>query len=256
MALNLPFLTKDNKDTSTKKPIQEFIAQVKTGGMARTNRFAISFTPPKTNTNKPYITGVSPTDLRRVILFCDHVDLPGINYSTVQNRTFGEFRETPYEKLYDNISMSFYVDIDMKVKLLFDSWMNSIQDTITRTYSYYDQYTTDMTIEVQDINDNTRYQVKLFECYPKSIGNISLDSAAKDVMKLTVNMQYKYWQSEAKSQLPNGQKVDAGMLDKFTKDFSGFQQSLNNVVGAQAGNFVTGAIGSYGVTKLPGLLKF
>jgi hypothetical protein len=45
-------------------------------------------------------------------------------------------------------------------------------------------------------------------------------------------------------------------LDRFTKDFSGFQQSLNNTIGANAGNFVTGAIGSYGVTKLPGLLKF
>lgn len=236
--------------------IKDFISQVKKGALARTNRFAISFTPPTANTSKPYITGASPEDLRKVILFCDQVQLPGINFSTVQNRTFGEFRETPYEKLYDNISMSFYVDNDMKVKLLFDQWMNSIQDTQTRTFSYYDQYTTDMSIEVQDINDKTRYQIKLFECYPKSIGNIQMDYAAKDVMKLTVNMQYKYWVSEGKSVLPNGQTVSTGLIDKFTKDFSGFQQSLNNVIGAQAGNFVTGAIGSYGVTKLPGLLKF
>lgn len=236
--------------------IKDFISQVKKESLSRTNRFAISFTPPKTNTTKPYITGASPVDLRRVILFCDQVQLPGVNFSTVQNRTFGEFRETPYEKLYDTVNMSFYVDTDLKVKLLFDGWINSIQDTITRTFSYYDQYTTDMTIEVQDINDKSRYQMKLYECYPKSISSISMDYSAKDVMKLNVTMQYKYWTSEPKAALPNGQTINPGLIDKFTKDFSGFQQSLNNVIGAQAGNFVTGAIGSYGVTKLPGLLKF
>jgi hypothetical protein len=235
--------------------IKDFISEIKKGALARSNRYAISFTPP-TNAQKAYIGGVEPATLRKTILFCDQVQLPGLNLSTVQNRTFGEFRETPYEKLFDNITMSFYVDNDMKVKSLFDNWMGSIQDPTTRTFRYYDQYTTDMTIEVQDINDKTRYQVKLFECYPKTIGAIQMDYASKEVMKLSITMQYKYWTSEPKSLLPNNQTVSSGLIDRFTKDFSGFQQSLNNTIGAGAGNFVTGAIGSYGVTKLPGMLRF
>lgn len=235
--------------------IKDFITEIKKGALARSNRYAISFTPP-TNAQKAYIGGVEPNTLRKAILFCDQIQLPGLNLSTVQNRTFGEFRETPYEKLFDNITMSFYVDNDMKVKYLFDNWMAAIQDPITRTFRYYDQYTTDMTIEVQDINDKSRYQVKLFECYPKTIGAIQMDYAAKEVMKLSVTLQYKYWTSEPKSPLPNNQAVSSSLIDKFTKDFSGFQQSLNNAIGSNAGNFVTGAIGSYGVTKLPGLLKF
>lgn len=235
--------------------IKDFISEIKKGALARSNRYAIMFTPP-TNAQKAYIGGVEPTTLKKAILFCDQIQLPGLNLSTVQNRTFGEFRETPYEKLFDNITMSFYVDNDMKVKYLFDNWMASIQDPITRTFRYYDQYTTDMTIEVQDINDKSRYQVKLFECYPKTIGAIQMDYASKEVMKLSVTMQYKYWTSEPKSALPNNQAVSSSLIDKFTKDFSGFQQALNNTIGSNAGNFVTGAIGSYGVTKLPGLLKF
>jgi hypothetical protein len=235
--------------------IKDFISEIKKGALARSNRYAIMFTPP-TNAQKAYIGGVEPNTLKKTILFCDQIQLPGLNLSTVQNRTFGEFRETPYEKLFDNITMSFYVDNDMKVKSLFDNWMGAIQDPVTRTFRYYDQYTTDMTIEVQDINDKSRYQVKLFECYPKTIGAIQMDYAAKEVMKLSVTMQYKYWTSEPKSPLPNNQAVSSGLIDKFTKDFSGFQQSLNNTIGSNAGNFVTGAIGSYGVTKLPGLLKF
>lgn len=235
--------------------IKDFISEIKKGALARSNRYAIMFTPP-TNAQKAYIGGVEPNTLKKAILFCDQIQLPGLNLSTVQNRTFGEFRETPYEKLFDNITMSFYVDNDMKVKSLFDNWMGAIQDPVTRTFRYYDQYTTDMTIEVQDINDKSRYQVKLFECYPKTIGAIQMDYAAKEVMKLSVTMQYKYWTSEPKSPLPNNQAVSGSLIDKFTKDFSGFQQSLNNTIGSNAGNFVTGAIGSYGVTKLPGLLKF
>lgn len=235
--------------------IKDFISEVKKGALARSNRYAVSFTPP-TNVQKAYLTGVEPSTLRKTILFCDQIQLPGLNLSTVQNRTFGEFRETPYEKLFDNINMSFYVDNDMKVKSLFDSWMASIQDPTTRTFRYYDQYTCDMTIEVQDLNDKTRYQCKLFECYPKTIGAVQMDYASKDVMKLSITMQYKYWTAEPKSVLPNDQTVSTGLIDRFTKDFTGFQQSLNNVIGSNAGNFVTGAIGSYGVTKLPGLLRF
>lgn len=249
MALNLPFLTKNapRDATTANKPINRFIAEIKGGALARTNRFAVLFTPP---------AGVNPADLQKVLLFCDQVQLPGANYSTVQNRTYGEFRETPYEKIYDNISMSFYVDNDMKVKALFDDWMNVISNPVTRTYNYYNKYITNMVIEVQDLNDNTRYEVTLWECYPKGISSIQMDYASKDVMKLQVNMQYKYWTATPMTQLADGQKVPLTLMDKFTKNFTGFQEALNKTIGASAGNFLTGAAGAYGVSKLSGLLKF
>ncbi len=248
MALNLPFITKDTtRDKSTAKPIQDFISQVKSGAMARSNRFAILFTPP---------SGVDPSGLVKTLLFCDQVQLPGLNLSTVQNRTFGEFREVPYEKLFDNINMSFYVDNDLKVKALFDDWMNAIQDPVTRSFNYYDKYTTNMVIQVQDINDKTRYEVTLYECYPKNIGAVQMDQASKDVMKLNITLQYKYWTSSTVAPLANGQEVSTSLIDKFRRNYDVFQQELNKLVGDRAGNFITGSAITYGVTKLPGLLKF
>jgi hypothetical protein len=247
MALNLPFLTRDNTDSSTRKPIQEFISQVKSGGMARTNRYAVLFTPP---------SGVSPASLQKIMLFCDQVQLPGANFSTVQNRTFGEFREVPYERIYDNITMSFYVDTEMKVKELFDNWQNVIANPQTRTYNYYNNYITNMVIEVQDLNDNTRYAVTLWECYPKTVGSIQLDYNSKDVMKISIGMQYKYWTAEPVSPIGDGEQVPATWYDKMMKNFTGFQETINNTLGTRAGNFVTGSALTYGVTKLPGLLKF
>lgn len=248
MALNLPFSTKDTtrENNPNAKPIQNFVAQVKSGGIARTNRYAVSITPPISLQSGP---------LQNILLFCDQVQLPGANYSTVQNRTFGEFREVPYEKLYDSLTMSFYVDTDMKVKQLFDNWLNIISSPETRTYNYYNNYISKIVVEVQDINDKKRYQMTLEECYPKNIGTIQLDYASKDVMKLTVQMQYKYWSATPVSDLPNDQVISTNLIDKFTNNFTGFQESLNKTLGA-AGTFATGAIMSYGVTRLPSLLRF
>jgi hypothetical protein len=249
MALNLPFLSKDTarKDAKPNK-INQFISEVKTGALARTNRFAVEMRPPG---------GINPGNLRRILLFCDSVQLPGINYSTVQNRTFGEFREVPYEKLYEPINLTFYVDNDLIVKKMFDDWMSLISNPDRRTFEYYKNYIAPkFVIEVQDINDKTRYQVELFEAYPKNVNAVSLDNASKDVMKLTVNMQYKYWKQKEISQLADDQKISTSLIDKMTNNFTGFQETLNRTLGTTAGNFVTGSVLSYGVTKLPGLLKF
>ena len=59
MALNLPFLTKDSPRGNPKpRSINDFISQVKSGGLARQNRFAVLFTPP---------SGVNPQALQKVL---------------------------------------------------------------------------------------------------------------------------------------------------------------------------------------------
>ena len=72
MALNLPFLNKNTERKDGKpKPINQFISEIKTGGLARSNRFAVMFSPP---------TGMNTGELQKLLLFCDTIQLPGINY--------------------------------------------------------------------------------------------------------------------------------------------------------------------------------
>ena len=212
---------------------KNFISEIKSQGLARTNRFAVLFTPP---------TSVNPANLRKTLLFCDQASLPGVNFSTVQNRSYGEVREVPYEKLFDTCQLTFHVDKDMMVKSLFDQWIQSIQNPVTRTYSYYNDYITNMQIEVQDLADNTRYEMTLYEAYPKTIGAISLSNESKDTMKLTVTFQYKYWTSSSIQQIGNGQKINKNFMDKFNAGFTGFQAALNKGLGETGGSFVTGYV--------------
>lgn len=218
--------------------IQDFISEIKRGAIARTNRYAVFFTPPVAidGEGKP----VSP-DFgagRKILMFCDSAQLPGINISTTQNRTYGEFREIPYEKLFDNVTLSFYVDQDMKVKQLFDEWVNGIQNPKSRTFNYYNNYTTKMTIDVQDINDKTRYTMTLHECYPKTISNIQLDASSKDIMKMSVSMQYKYWTSSTVSVLNEDSIIKTQSINSYTRDFSGYQRTLNRTLIEQGGDFL------------------
>lgn len=220
---------------SNKNRNRDFISEIKTIGLARTNRFTVNLTPPASN----------PATTRRVMLFCETASLPGLNYATTQNRSFGEFREVPYDKLFENITLRFHVDKNMEVKKLFDNWMHMIQNPITRTFNYYNEYTTDMVVEVQDLQDLSTYQVQLYEVYPKSIGSVSLDAEAKDTMRMDVSFQYKYWMSNGIQETLSGQKLTTDQVDKYYKDFSGFQEKLKKGLGERGYGIATGVVGQY-----------
>lgn len=172
--------------------LQEFTSIIKKNGLMRTARYTVEMGRPEIMSRFNY----SSVDAETIAILCDQVQVPGLNYSTTANLSYGETREIPYTRLYDNITMSFYVDNDMLTKKYFDDWLFSIQNPVTRTFNYYNQYTTDIIIKVEDLNNESPYAVKLFECYPKNISAISLDYSTRDVMKLSLTMAYKYWTSE------------------------------------------------------------
>jgi hypothetical protein len=226
--------------------LREFISNVKSGGIMKSSRYSVFMSVP---------TGMSGiSDLRKLLLFCSETQLPGLNLSTTQVRTFGEFREAPYEKLYDNINMSFYVDQAMEVKTFFDNWMTLIQGK-NRKFEYYDNYVTDIQIYVEDARDDSRYVVKLYECYPKTISPVSVNYDNKEAMKLQVSMNYKYWESYP---LAASTKPEPGPWDflnkfptinnrpagEFLSDFGGFQSAFNNTF-PETQNVTTGVTSIY-----------
>jgi hypothetical protein len=169
--------------------ISDFVTSI-SSGIARTNRFSIVMDLPWAALPVNEITPFS--ELR---ILCDQVQLPGLNVNTAPIRTFGEIRETPYELAYEPIQFTFYSDAGMNINAYFSEWIKNIQNPTRRSFRYYDDYTCkQMQIMVQDTEDDNRYQVNLYEVYPKSIGSVQLDYGSKDVMKFTVTMIYKYWE--------------------------------------------------------------
>jgi hypothetical protein len=215
---------------------KDFIAEIKTQGIARTNRFTVDFSPPK----------AVPAQTKRMLLFCEKAQLPGINFATTANRTYGESREVVYDRMFEPITLTFHVDRQMTVKNIFDTWSQYIINPVNRSVGWYSEYVTPMTIRIQDVEDRVTYLVQLYEAYPKSISGISLNAEDNnDTMRLDVTFQYKYWYATMIEQDPytNLEKTSGG-LKGYLDDFTGFQQKYLKGLG-EAGNFLTGAVGQY-----------
>jgi len=219
--------------------LKNFIALVKTEGLMRSSRYTVSIRLPKTMT--------SATNMRKILLFCSDVTIPGVTIATNQIRIHGEVREAPNEKMFDNANLSFYVDNNMEVKKFFDGWINSIQDPVTRNFNYYDDYVSEIQIDVEDTKDRKRYEIKMHECYPKNVGQIQVGYDQKEVMKLQVSMNYKYWTSRSflapletkespwdrflKMPTINGRELTSlpSVPENYNSNFSGFQEEYNTM---------------------------
>lgn len=205
--------------------LNDFISQVKQG-MAKPNHFVVQLNLPSALTN------IQSVNMDKVILFCDQAQLPGISFGTTPVRSYGEVREVPYEKLYEGVNLSFYVDANMTVKSLFDDWIALIQNPITRDFNFPTTYVTDtIKIIVENSQGESVYLCTLHECYPKAVAPIQLDYSAKDVMKMNVSMTYKY---ATTAQLSKTTSVDIGnsqignFMEQFNYGFESLAEIPNN----------------------------
>lgn len=228
--------------------LNEFISQVASEGLMTTNRYSVEFSLP--NSIKQF------SGLKKVLLYCDSLVLPGINVSTTQAKTFGEFREMPYERTFEPIQMTFLVDNSMQVKMLFDTWINdSIQNMTTRKFNYYRDYIVAMKIHVYDKNEKERYVVKLNECYPKNMATIQMDNNAKgEPMRVIVSMNYKNWTSstvdstitnDPSNQYINNQEVPDTYYTNFNQyqaGFNSFENSRNSLYSNESQTVGLGSI--------------
>lgn len=181
--------------------ISDFITQIKNRGLARANSYEVSIPMP----------GLSPDGAKLITLFCDATNLPGMSLASQPVRMYGEAREMPYEPIYEPVQLSFYLDSGMEVKMAFERWMNSIINPATREMKYYSDYVRDVSIKVVNRDNKSPYAVTLFEAYPKTISSIQMEAQSRDIIRLNVTLQYKYWRPAGEPALvPAGSQAILG----------------------------------------------
>lgn len=168
--------------------LNEFISKVKNTGLAKTNRYRVTIATPS------LMTGFMNSG-RLITLFCESTSLPGLIIRTTEQRIMGEMREFPYIKQYDNITLSFYIDNNFEVKGFFDNWLNSVSNTQNKITSYYKDYIAPtVLIEVLPMDSEvSTYSITLHEAYPKGISPIQLSADSRDIAKIGVSLNYKYY---------------------------------------------------------------
>jgi multimeric flavodoxin WrbA len=170
-------------------PLSQFISSIKTTGIATTNSYTFTFTPPSKVIANGSDIGVYKD--RLLNLMCASTELPSINISTQQVRYFGEIIDMPNDKNYGGFTSTFYVDASMYVKLFFDRWIEYIQNPNSREFAFYDDYTANIVVTVFDKHGLPHYMVCLESAYPKTIGAVQLSQDSREVMKITVDWVYR-----------------------------------------------------------------
>ncbi len=166
--------------------INDFISHIKNVGLPTASHFQVNI----------------PNGDRSVNLLCDDVFMPGMSIMTQEIRTMGEVSEMAYGVTYPPVSMTFLLDNKFECKQFIHDWMDMVYNRQSRTVGYYSDYVADITIEALDKMGNIIYAITLFEAYPKSCADIAFNNGNHEVLKLSVQFIYKYWEDSFKQTPP------------------------------------------------------
>lgn len=207
--------------------ISDFAAEINKSGVLRNNRFLCSFAAPKylsqagrrTSADQLDIDGQGNTQLERLSLRCEAVQLPGISFATIDGPPrpgYGPLEATPYNTIFDDITLTFIVDNRSDVHRFFYKWMNTIVNFNSqgqsklkdasgpvpgmKTYEvgYKDKFATDLIIDVYDASEaggtligKKVMRAKAYRAFPKALPSLDLNWGTNDdVVKLTIPFTY------------------------------------------------------------------
>jgi len=163
---------------ATKDAYDNFKTRVRTVGLPTGSRYRVN------------VMGMNVPD---IFMFANSVSIPGVSIDTADTKIWGENLTMPYGISYEPVTLTFILDNEMSAKVFFDSWMNKVYDRKTRFVGYAKEYKRNVNIVLQDKNNKDILNVTLIDAYPKQIQDVALSYDSKDVIALTVQLQYKNW---------------------------------------------------------------
>ena len=93
---------------------------------------------------------------------------------------------------YSDWTVNFNCDANADIQKYFHNWMALIHDPTTNVYTSPSTYMMDQQVDLLGLDGNKITSYKLFACWPKSIGNATLDYTTNDVIQFDVTFTYLY----------------------------------------------------------------
>lgn len=175
----------------------------KKGGVARTNRFQVIFTPPKAsllNTDAGTLLGTLLSggsarnlinDPRDISILCASASFPGRSLSTIEYQSNKQTVKMPYTYIDSDVTLSFILTNDYYVKNLFEDWYSSIFNVDSYKVGYKKDYATDVTILQLNSENKPVYGVVLEKAFPIDVSAIELSNETEnDYAKVDVTFAY------------------------------------------------------------------
>jgi len=179
-------------------------------GFQRKARFYVNFTLPNGVTgNDEEIQGFSTAqqlramnqdqNKRRVQAFCSEIAMPAREGAQKEIRHNGPVRKFVYDHTYGDITATFYTDKFMRERSFFEMWQKAAFSNTTHNINYYNDYVSPIDIFAlgqfasRQERDDITYGVRLFECYPKIISDVSFSHETNAIQTFEVTFSFRYW---------------------------------------------------------------
>ena len=189
----------DSLRKSKGKGIDDFKSRMTS--FARPNLFEVMIYAKPDKVNK---------DLQSRLQFsCYSASVPGMNIATT-DKTPG-YRSIAYQKIYEDVTLGFYVHGDMKEIQIFQDWMKIMVRPQDNHVGFYKDYISTVEIKNLDRQQKKVLTTTLHDAYPKTLETIALDANANDdVMKVNVVFTYRYYTQK----FGGNQETVGGLTDR------------------------------------------
>lgn len=201
--------------------IDTFKGAVSAGkGFAKSNLFVVQLP-----TNIPGAPVINSNTLN---LVCKNIQMPGRQILTSDRIIGMKAIKTAYGFLHDDVSMTFHVMNDFKIKEYFEAWQQSVVNTTTQELNYFNEYTRNVEIrqlskrsnafqklangliladaifelfgsdllsdsQVAGLANQTVHTVRLQNAYPTTLNGYELTNDLDGMVELNVQLSFKNW---------------------------------------------------------------
>lgn len=163
---------------------------------------------------------------RYLSLQCDTAELPGKTLQTADIKIYGPSFKIPYQKQFNDITLSFLCTNDFYERKLFDAWIDAIMPASTNNLRYAkDEETRYMTnIQILQYDDFIKqiYSVKLIDAFPIGVAAQPLGWNDDGYHRLSVQFAYQKYEPIYNSYYDLGEAAASYFGAKSTKLFDNF----------------------------------
>lgn len=184
---------------------QDFLAHLRKTGVAKTANYqlAVPIIPALQNTFPSYD--------RTLALRCETTEFPGRQFVTNDSRTYGPIYKTPYQSLYQDITLNFLETSDFFIRTFFELWMNFVWDAEHNTLNFPDSYRMDVGLTQYDMfstaakfNDKTGNidngagldvvaTWQLINAWPTAVNQMPVTWTEDGLHRVTVTLAYEWY---------------------------------------------------------------
>jgi hypothetical protein len=98
----------------------------------------------------------------------------------------------PAKSTFADFTVTFNVDVEAKVRKMFEEWTKLIHNPETNVYGSLEEIMRDQTLRLLDYSGNSIMEYKLMYAWPKTIGAVTLDYASTETAQFDVTFSYIY----------------------------------------------------------------